>query len=61
MSITPPASAMSVSPSCRLRQAWCTATMLDEQAVSVVIAGPLKPSAWAIRPEAMLNGLPVKA
>ena len=35
--------------------------MLDEQAVSMVNAGPCRPRACATRPEAMLNGLPVNA
>ena len=39
----PPARAMSLSPSCRLRQATCTAARPDEQAVSTVIAGPRSP------------------
>ena len=61
ISMMPPASAISLSPSCRLRQAWWIATMLDEQAVSRVNDGPLRPSECEMRPEAMLNGLPVKA
>ena len=40
----PPARAISLSPSCRLRQAWCSATNPDEQAVSTVTAGPCRPS-----------------
>ena len=61
ISITPPASAVSLSPSCRLRQAWCTAIRLDEQAVSRVSEGPCRPIECETRPEAMLNGVPVKA
>ena len=53
----PPARARSLSPSCRLRHAMCTASRLDEQAVSTVTAGPCTRRAWAIRPEAMLDAL----
>ena len=42
---TPPASARSLSPSCRLRHAICTAARPDEHAVSTVIAGPCSPKA----------------
>ena len=42
---TPPASARSLSPSCRLRHAICTAARPDEHAVSTVIAGPWSPMA----------------
>lgn len=40
---TPPARAMSLSRSSRLRQAMCTASKLDEQAESTVNAGPCTP------------------
>ncbi len=40
---TPPASARSLSPSCRLRHAMCTASRLEEQAESTVKAGPCTP------------------
>ena len=35
--------------------------MLDEQAVSSVMAGPRRPIEYATRPDAMENGVPVKA
>jgi len=35
--------ASSLSPSCRLRHAWCTAIRPDEHAVSTVTAGPCSP------------------
>ena len=37
----------------------CTASKPDEHAVSTVIAGPRSPSAYAIRPDAMLKAVPV--
>ncbi len=57
----PPANASSLSPSCRLRQARCTAIRPEEHAVSNVIAGPCRPSAWEIRPDATLLLRPVTA
>ena len=41
--LTPPAIAVSLSPSRRLWQARCTATSADEQAVSITMLGPCKP------------------
>ena len=41
----PPARARSVSPSCRLRHAMCTASRLEEHAESTVTAGPWTPRA----------------
>ncbi|CAM4075604.1 hypothetical protein MYBA111488_00585 [Mycobacterium basiliense] len=59
MIMQPPAKARSLSPACKLRQARCTASKLDEQAVSTVKAGPRSPIAYDTRPEAMLNAVPV--
>ena len=59
ITVAPPARARSLSPSCRLRQAICSASRLDEHAVSTVTAGPWTPSAYAIRPDAMLKLVPV--
>ncbi|GAB3089272.1 hypothetical protein GCM10027186_58380 [Micromonospora schwarzwaldensis] len=59
ITVTPPASASSQSA---LRSA-CTARWIateeEEQAVSMVTAGPSRPSVYAIRPETMLVELPV--
>lgn len=41
--LTPPASAVSASPLARLRQARCTATSDEEQAVFTASAGPCRP------------------
>lgn len=45
----PPTSAVLVSPSLRLWQAKCIATMLDEHAVSEVKLGPRRSKKWEIR------------
>lgn len=45
----PPTRAVLVSPSLRLWQAKCIATMLDEHAVSEVKLGPLRSKKWEIR------------
>ena len=58
---TPPASARSASPRCRPETAWWVATSDDEQAVSSAMAGPVRPSAKATRPMAVLNEVPVTA
>ncbi len=55
----PPASASEHSPD---RSAWaarCRATSEDEQAVSMVTAGPSRPKVYETRPEATLLELPV--
>ena len=44
MTVTPPARARSHSPLRRAWQARCIATSEDEQAVSIVTAGPSRPS-----------------
>ena len=59
MTMHPPARARSLSPSLMLRQAMCTASRPEEHEVSKVIAGPCSPSAYEIRPDAMLNAVPV--
>ena len=43
ITVAPPASARSLSPSCRLRQARCTASRPDEHAVSTVTRGTVQP------------------
>ncbi len=59
MTVAPPASASEHSP----RRSACTArtiaTSEDEHAVSTVIAGPRRPKAYAMRPEATLSAVPV--
>ena len=59
MRFTPPANARSHRPERRLWQARSTVTREDEQAVSTARAGPCRPSAYAKRPAATLNVLPV--
>jgi hypothetical protein len=57
--VTPPTSA---SPHCPSRSAWaarCSATSDDEHAVSTVSVGPVRSSAYAIRPDAVLGRLPI--
>ncbi|VWC38138.1 hypothetical protein BUB20358_06774 [Burkholderia ubonensis] len=57
--LTPPATAMSQAPERSCSQASCTVTSDDEQAVSIVIAGPIRPNACAMRPDTMLFAEPV--
>ncbi|CAM5275816.1 hypothetical protein SGRI78S_06541 [Streptomyces griseus subsp. griseus] len=59
MTVAPPATASSLSPDLRACAARCMATSDDEHAVSIVTAGPSRPSAYAIRPEATAAALPV--
>ena len=59
INVTPPAMARSHSPERSARTAVWIATSEDEQAVSTVKAGPLSPSAYAIRPETTLPEIPV--
>ena len=44
ITVAPPATAREQSPARRARAAWCNATSEDEQAVSMVIAGPVSPN-----------------
>ena len=55
----PPATAGSLSPSCRMRQAICTASRPEEHAESTAAAGPCTLRVSAIRPDAKLKLLPV--
>jgi len=60
MALTPAAIATSDSRERRLWTARCTATRLDEQAVSIAIAGPWNPKTYARRPAAKFSELPVR-
>ena len=57
--LTPAASATRHSPARRLWHARCNATSDDEHAVSTDIAGPCRPSTYAMRPDTMLCAKPV--
>ncbi len=59
MTVTPPAMARSHSPRRSAFTARCRATSEEEQAVSTVTAGPLRPRVNEIRPDATLVVLPV--
>ncbi|VWD40979.1 hypothetical protein BCO18430_06744 [Burkholderia contaminans] len=59
--LTPPASAMLLSRERRLSQARCRHTSDDEQAVSIAMLGPVRPSTNDSRPAAMFSALPVPA
>ncbi len=59
ITVTPPASAREHSPRRRAWAARWTATSEEEHAVSMVMAGPSRPNAYATRPEATLAVLPV--
>ncbi len=59
MTVTPPAIASSHSPRRRDWAPRCIATSDEEQAVSTEIAGPVRPSVYAIRPDATLPELPL--
>ncbi len=59
ITVTPPSSAMSHSPSRSARLAQCRATSDEEHAVSSVTAGPSSPKAYATRPDTTLAALPV--
>ena len=48
---TPATAAAGLSPSFRAETAWCAATSDDEQAVSVVWHGPVRPSVYERRPD----------
>src|ERR1700757_700111 len=61
ITVTPPARARADSPLRRDWHAKCVATSDDEQAVSTLMAGPCKPSAYATRPETTLGDKPVRA
>ena len=56
---TPQASASVDSPDRSDRQARCSVTSDDEQAVSTVRAGPSKPKEYAMRPDRTLAAMPV--
>ncbi len=47
------------SPERRLRTAWWRATRLEEQAVSMVMDGPLKSKKYEMRFDKMERALPV--
>ncbi len=49
--VTPVTAAAGLSPSFRAETAWCAATGDDEQAVSVVWHGPVRPSVYERRPD----------
>ena len=50
MTFTPPATAARQSPATSARQAWKIETIEEEQAVSTVMDGPLKPKTYDTRP-----------
>ncbi len=55
----PPANARLDSPRRSDCTARCRATSDDEHAVSIVTAGPSRPSEYATRPEATLSEVPL--
>ncbi|MNT17386.1 hypothetical protein D3C72_1525320 [compost metagenome] len=57
--LTPPTIAVSTSPELMARTAWSRATSEDEQAVSTVRLGPLRPKTWEMRLETIESVLPV--
>ncbi|MCY1304086.1 hypothetical protein D9M70_538280 [compost metagenome] len=57
--LTPPTIAVSISPDVRARIAWSSATSEEEQAVSTVMLGPLRPKICEIRLETIDSVLPV--
>jgi hypothetical protein len=59
MRLAAPTMAAEHSPALRLWQARCTATKDDEHAVSMVRLGPLRSSAYEMRPEAAYRPVPV--
>ncbi len=59
MALTPPTTAISLSPLRRLRTARCTATSDDEQAVSTARLGPWTPRKKERRPAVEQKELPV--
>ncbi len=59
MTVTPPASAREHSPWRRAWAAQCRATREEEQAVSIVTAGPSRPIVYATRPETTLPRVPL--
>jgi hypothetical protein len=59
ITFTPPARAIRQVRARSACTARCTATSDDEQAVSIVIAGPCRPSTYDRRPEATLDAFPV--
>ncbi|PSK61580.1 hypothetical protein B0E53_06521 [Micromonospora sp. MH33] len=59
ITVTPPARARSQSRWRSACTARCTATSDDEQAVSMVTAGPSSPYVYATRPDTTLPELPV--
>ncbi len=59
MTATPPASAIVHSPARRACTAWCRATRDEEQAVSTVTAGPVRPRQYEMRPETTEEMVPV--
>ena len=59
LTVTPPASARSHSPSRSACTAMCNATNDDEHAVSTDTAGPSNPNTYATRPEVTLEVIPV--
>lgn len=59
MRFDPAATAMSTSPFLNADTAWCKATKLDEQAVSMVAEGPLQSKKYDIRLAKIEAAVPV--
>ena len=59
ITVTPPASASVHSPPRSAPHARCRATSEEEQAVSIVSAGPSSPNTYDTRPESTPPALPV--
>lgn len=57
--LTPPTIAVSISPEFNACIAWSSATSEEEQAVSTVMLGPLRPKIWEIRLDTIDSVLPV--
>ncbi|MNV99262.1 hypothetical protein D3C71_1946030 [compost metagenome] len=57
--LTPPTIAVSISPALSARIAWSRATSEEEQAVSTVMLGPLRPKMCEMRLETIDRVLPV--
>jgi hypothetical protein len=57
--LTPAASTVAHSPAATAWRAEWTLTSDEEHAVSVLMAGPLNPNVYEMRPDATLSALPV--
>ena len=59
MRLAPAAIATRDSPLLNVWTAWCTATRLEEQAVSMVIDGPCQSKKYETRLDIILRDMPV--